>query len=88
MVIYGDFTFVVAQPFDHFGIGELLGRLAEDVDVDVDEISHNASVDSDSTGTKKPFPGQASQEKEMTARAKAIEPISRPLIITIIVVAQ
>jgi hypothetical protein len=36
--IYGDFTFVVAQPFDHFGIGELLGRLAEDVGVD--QISH------------------------------------------------
>lgn len=26
-----DFTFVVPQPFDHFGIGRVLGWLAEDV---------------------------------------------------------
>ena len=45
--IYRDFTFLLAQPIEHFGIGELLGRLAEDVGVD--QISHNASVDSDST---------------------------------------
>src|SRR5262249_20559153 len=58
--IYGDFTFVVAQPLDHFGIGKLLGRLAEDVGVD--QVSHNVSVDSDSTGTKKPVSGQASSQ--------------------------
>jgi hypothetical protein len=58
--IYGDFTFVVAQPFDPFGIREPLGRLAEDVGVD--QISRNVSVDSDPTGTKKPFPGQASSQ--------------------------
>ena len=53
-----DFTLVLSEPVNHLGIGHLLGWLAEDVSVD--KIFHSVSVDSDSIGTKKPFPGQAS----------------------------
>jgi hypothetical protein len=40
----------VPQPLDCIGIGRRLGGLAEDISVD--QIRHNASVDSDSIGTK------------------------------------
>ena len=55
--IDGDLALVAPEPLDHPGIGRRLGRLAQDVGVD--QISHSVSVDSDSTGTKKPFSGQA-----------------------------
>jgi hypothetical protein len=55
-----DFTLVLSEPVNHFGIGHLLGWLAEDVSVD--KIFHSVSVDSESIGRKKPFSGQASSQ--------------------------
>jgi hypothetical protein len=49
-----------AEPGDDVRVGRDLRRLAEDVRVD--EELHNASVDSESIGTKKPLAGQASYE--------------------------
>jgi hypothetical protein len=51
-----DFSLVVSQPFDHFRIGARLGCFAQHIGID--EVAHNISVDSDSSGTKKPFSGQ------------------------------
>ena len=58
--IDGLFTLVAPEPFDHLGNGRRLGRLAQHVGVD--QIPHSSSVDADSTGTKKPFAGHASNQ--------------------------
>src|SRR6516162_10513909 len=58
--IDGQFTLVPPEPLDHLGNGRLLGRLAQHVGVD--QIPHSSSVDPDSTGTKKPFAGHASNQ--------------------------
>ena len=55
--IDGDLRFVGAKPLDHSRIRSWFGWLTQNVGID--QILHNASVDSESMGTKKPFSGQA-----------------------------
>src|ERR1700733_5759491 len=53
--IDGDLRLIRAKPFDYPPIGRWLSRLAQYVEVD--QIFHSVPVDSESTGTKKPFGG-------------------------------
>src|ERR1039457_4703316 len=64
-----DVLFVGAKPLDHPGIRCRLGRLAQDVGVD--QVLHSASVESESTGTKNPFAGQASSQSRAPSLGRA-----------------
>src|ERR1051325_11962202 len=55
--IDGDVLLVVPQPLDDTYVRGGLCRLTQNVSID--QISHSASVDSDSIGTKNPFSGHA-----------------------------
>lgn len=58
--IDGDLPLILAKPLYDSGIGRWFGRLAQNVGVD--QVFHSVSVDSESTGTKKPFCGQESSQ--------------------------
>ncbi len=70
-----DVVFVGAQPREHARIGGGSGRLAQDVRVD--QVLHSVSVDSDVTGTKKPFAGQASNQSTTPSFARTVRRMRR-----------
>ena len=58
--IDGDLQLIRAEPLDHSDVGYRFGRLAQHVGID--QVFHSVSVDSESTGTKKPFCGHESSQ--------------------------
>lgn len=58
--IDGDLRLICAEPLYDSEVGHRFGRFAQDVGVD--QVFHSVSVDSESTGTKKPFCGQESSQ--------------------------
>jgi len=58
--IDGNLLLICAEPLNDSNVGQRFGRLAQDVGID--QVFHSVSVDSESTGTKKPFCGQESSQ--------------------------
>src|SRR5437899_2080756 len=73
--IGGDVSLVLPQPLDDARVGDRLCGLAQNVGVD--QISHSASVDSDSIGTKNPFSGQARSQSTTLSFGERVRRTSR-----------
>jgi len=58
--IDGDLWLIHAEPLYHSGVGRRFSRLAQHIGID--QVFHSVSVDSESTGMKKPFCGQESSQ--------------------------
>ena len=72
-----DLALVLSQPFDRLGVGRRPRRLAENVDVA--EVSHSVSVDSDSIGTKNPLLGAAEEPVERAFIGRGRPPLESVL---------
>ena len=65
----GDVSLICAKPLDDTRVGARFRRLAENVCVD--QVFHSESVDSASTGTKKPFSGHVSSQSTAPSLGRA-----------------
>src|SRR6185503_21149106 len=66
--IDGDVLLMASKPRDDTRIGDWFRWLAEDVGID--QVPHSVSVESESTGTKKPFSGQPSSQSTAPSFAR------------------